>query len=211
MPFPNIQNEMKKPEFLIILVIIFMAVNAFAYRIWSSSAISSDQIELLQAVILFWTGAILLWYTWETWRLRKESQRQVQVAQRQLELQIQPFILIKLESRVNNSRDINLLIKNCGESIAFSVKYCVSNRDVILNVGILEKGGSRIRDSINIHGSEFTSMIIFSNINNEKYYVAQEFREGDHNIRGFGRLSAIHLFHVNFTKNEKHLIDSMSR
>ena len=50
----------------------------------------------LNFIVLTATGAVIAWYTWETRRLRQESQQQVGESQRQTELQIRPFLSLTI-------------------------------------------------------------------------------------------------------------------
>src|SRR5437867_872692 len=37
---------------------------------------SENHFSIINCVVLFWTMIVLIWYTWETSRLRKEAQKQ---------------------------------------------------------------------------------------------------------------------------------------
>jgi hypothetical protein len=50
----------------------------------------------MQGIILFWTGVTLLYYTLETWRLRKVAQEQVEEAQRQTGVLLRPFVIAEV-------------------------------------------------------------------------------------------------------------------
>jgi uncharacterized membrane protein len=94
-----LQKEMKKREFLLILILLFIGVNAISIMIVKDLPKTDSFIGAIQAIILFWTGVVLLWYTWETWGLRKEAQRQVEETQRQIEIQQRPFVIVQSVDR----------------------------------------------------------------------------------------------------------------
>jgi hypothetical protein len=63
----------------------------------------------LTLTVLFLTGAVITWYTVETYRLRRESQLQT-------ELQTRPFLSV-----ASPGRDAGLVIKNLGHGLARSI------------------------------------------------------------------------------------------
>jgi len=67
-----------------------------------------------QTIILLETGIVLLWYTWETHKLRKEAQRQTEAQQR-------PFVILEPTQRTHSGDLIGLRLKNIGNGAAINI------------------------------------------------------------------------------------------
>jgi hypothetical protein len=80
-----------------------------------------DKWTYLSTVAIILTGAILIWYTWETYLLRSEAQRQT-------ELQLRPFVIIVPEQNsfqlrnVGNGTALNISVADVLIDQAFDVK-----------------------------------------------------------------------------------------
>jgi hypothetical protein len=70
------------------LLVGYLTVTGVAWLLRDGDAAQTS------AVIL--SGAVLLWYTWETSALRGAAERQIEAAQRQIELQLRPFVVLRV-------------------------------------------------------------------------------------------------------------------
>lgn len=148
-----LKQEIKERKSLFILILFFIGVNALSILIAKGLTNSGNFLGATQAIILFSTGVVLLWYTWETWRLRQEaqkqveearrqtqeiqgqievSQRQVEIAkrqveetQRQTEIEQRPFVIVQ------EIKDNRILLRNIGTSSAINIKICGIRADIV--------------------------------------------------------------------------------
>lgn len=74
-----------------------------------------------QTVFVFLTGIIVIWYTWETQKLRENSSDQIKIQSDQMELQIRPFVVLDLEKPFP--------VINIGNGVALNVEL----RDAIVD------------------------------------------------------------------------------
>jgi len=65
--------------------------------------------------VLTATLVALVWYTWETHRLRRETQRQVEVQQR-------PFVILEPTARTHSGDLLGLKMKNIGNGTAVNIR-----------------------------------------------------------------------------------------
>jgi hypothetical protein len=130
----------KTPLIWIVALLFFTAV---AYRIWNQEDLrpKTDSIYLLQAIVLLVTAMVLIFYTYETYKLREaaqrqidvaqnqltESQRQIEVAQnqlkeiqRQIELQLRPFVIFEVTAL--QSGGLQGELRNIGDGTALNAK-----------------------------------------------------------------------------------------
>ena len=61
---------------------------------------------------------VLIWYAWETSKLRKSAQKQVKETQRQIEIQQRPFVIVR------NIENDMIEVENVGSGTAINVKIC---------------------------------------------------------------------------------------
>ena len=94
--------------------VIFGLIVAFSVFVLKQYFYASEKpLDLITAAIYFWTGVALAIYTYETYQLRKEAQRQT-------ELQLRPFVIfevIQVYSTLYRGR-----LKNIGNGTALNVK-----------------------------------------------------------------------------------------
>lgn len=69
----------------------------------------------LQSWVLVVTGFVLIWYTWETARLRESANRQVEVGLSQIEASIRPLVIMEFDSD-------QFAVRNVSGSPAFNVR-----------------------------------------------------------------------------------------
>jgi len=121
----------------------FVFFTAVAYRIWNQEGLKpgAESLTLLNDIILLGTALVLIWYTYETYKLRKAAQRQIEVAQnqlseaqrqievaqnqlkeaqRQIELQLRPFVIFEVIVLQNGGYQGKL--KNIGNGTAVNAK-----------------------------------------------------------------------------------------
>ena len=96
------RNEIERLATPLILVCAFLFAVAVAYRIGNQPGLrpGPEALSLLNDLILLLTAVVLIFYTYETYKLREAAQRQIEVAQNQLteaqrqtELQLRPFVI----------------------------------------------------------------------------------------------------------------------
>lgn len=78
MKMSKLDTEIHRPSFCILSIVIFIAANSFTFYV-ARRILDPDKssfYSLLEAVVLFWTGVVLVVYTWVTWNLSYESRRQ---------------------------------------------------------------------------------------------------------------------------------------
>lgn len=144
-----------------------------------------------QTWAVIFTGAVVIWYTWETMRLR-------QVALAQIDMQIRPFVVVEYENG-------QFRIRNLGPGTALNVKV----RDITINVEenirvvfpvnipILAAGEVRTISVTSYHGNQpagdfFTFhvkpdlangdleiTVDFQNITMKRMFVVEEVRQQD--------------------------------
>ena len=75
----------------LILVFAFVFSVAVAYRIGNQPGLrpGPEALSLLNNLILLWTAVVLIFYTYETYKLRE-------TAQQQTELQLRPFVIFEV-------------------------------------------------------------------------------------------------------------------
>jgi hypothetical protein len=79
--------------------------------------VSEKPLDLITAAIYFWTGVILTVYTYETYQLRKEAQRQT-------ELQLRPFVILHVEhvAELGGSyKAYQTHVENLGNGVAINI------------------------------------------------------------------------------------------
>ena len=102
----------------VIATIVYLALAALAFVCWRENP---------EAIIVFATGLVILWYTWETYLLRR-------AAWAQRELDMQPLVIIeKVDPRESGGAEFQ--VRNLGRGVALNV----SVDDVVL----LEEGSNR--------------------------------------------------------------------
>src|SRR5262249_785552 len=93
-------------------------------------------LNIMNNAILFWTGVVLVIYTYETYNLRKVAQEQVQAAQnqvdvgqkqveetqRQIEIQQRRFVIFEVIISDENRNRVIPTLKNIGNGIALNVR-----------------------------------------------------------------------------------------
>jgi hypothetical protein len=94
----------------------------------------SDILTLLNTVILAITAGIVLWYTWETKRLRETAQQQVEAAYQQIEVQQRPFVIVEAP------RADSLIACNVGNSAAIKIQIRVANGPSTVMIPLLTPG-----------------------------------------------------------------------
>jgi hypothetical protein len=123
-----------------LLIIIFIALNAFSFYIVKNFFNSEKHVDLMQTIVVFWTGVILIWYTWETWGLRKESQKNN-------ELQLRPFVVA--EFHIKTPMDpVDVILRNVGNGTAINVN--INNIEFSYEHELF--GGKNGNSSINFKG-----------------------------------------------------------
>lgn len=78
----------------------------------------------LQTIAVLLTGAAIIWYTWETKRLREETQRQT-------EFQIRPFVIIEPSI---DAKSIGFKVINAGNGPAMNIRIQDVQIDVDENI-----------------------------------------------------------------------------
>src|SRR2546430_6175619 len=91
----------------------------------------SDILTLLNTVILAITAGIVLWYTWETKRLRETAQQQVEAVYQQIEVQQRPFVIVEAP------RSDSLVACNVGNSAAINIHIRVVNSPSTVMIPLL--------------------------------------------------------------------------
>lgn len=82
-------------------------------------------LGLTQVVVLAVTAVSVFWYTWETQRLRKAAEQQIEVQQR-------PFIILTPEEREGVLE--KLKIHNIGNSAAINIHLTIDGKSITLPV-----------------------------------------------------------------------------
>jgi hypothetical protein len=112
----------------LILIVVFVSFIAFAYRIWNQVGLKpgAESLTLLNDIIVLGTALVLIWYTYETYKLRETAQKQIEVAQgqlaesqRQTELQLRPFVI--LEVSISEHDEFSYRVRNIGVGTAINV------------------------------------------------------------------------------------------
>jgi hypothetical protein len=180
---------MKKIIFSLIIYFLSIIVAFVAYC-------GSDKWTYLSTVAIILTGAILIWYTWETNLLRLEAQRQT-------ELQLRPFVIIvpvkggfQLRN-IGNSPALNISIADILLDSEFDVKINFPDYIPFLrkddNTVIKAEGykkGKPAGDFFNAHlykeyaNRSLKIVITFHNLESQTYIVEETVSPGKMTIDG---------------------------
>src|SRR5215471_6852657 len=87
------ENKIKEYAGFIILFCIFTFLVGITFYAENHSSIK-ERFSMSE-IILFWTMVVLIWYTWETSKLRKAAQKQIEIGMEQTETQQRPFVIIQ--------------------------------------------------------------------------------------------------------------------
>lgn len=120
----------------------------------------ADRITLIQTIAVILTGFILIWYTWETAQLGKETRDQT-------ETQLRPFVVLK------PTQD-GFEISNIGNGPAINVHVCDVQIDQVEDIIIrfpqhvltLPPGVSVPIPAESFHGGESTGDFFFAHLDN---------------------------------------------
>jgi hypothetical protein len=143
-------------------------------------------IQALILVVLALTAWILGWYTKETYRLRRESERQT-------ELLLRPFVIAEFVPTPEPAAPVLFKVQNIGNSAALNIKISVLDEFWVIEIPFLAHGGSRTfkvvlqagssTAGLSTHDTLVTSAIIqhaprslqieFENTERQKYLVAE--------------------------------------
>src|SRR5262245_4813068 len=93
-------------------------------------------IQALTLCVLALTAWIIGWYTKETYRLRRESERQT-------ELMLRPFVLAEFVSTTEPGPPVVFKVHNIGNSAAINIKISALDEFWVIDIPFLANGGSR--------------------------------------------------------------------
>ncbi|MFZ3135909.1 MAG: hypothetical protein WA126_00795, partial [Thermodesulfovibrionales bacterium] len=179
------------PEYAFSLIAYFLAIIA-AFLAYGGC----DKWTYLSTIAIILTGAILIWYTWETNLLRSEAQRQT-------ELQLRPFVIIVPEQNCFQLRNIGngpalnvsvadvILDPNDDVKIQFSDYIPFLSKDD--SFAIKAEGyhkGKPVGDFFNAHlYKEYANRILklvieFQNVESQAYVVEETVSPGKLTIDG---------------------------
>ena len=131
----------------LIFVILYLLITLGAYFI-------SPEILKAQTLAIIFTGVVIIFYTWETYKLRSETQRQT-------ELQNLPFVTLKTDHRgiilqnIGKGPAINIHIDNFYHDPEIEYKFEFSNLDM------LKEGEEKIILGENYVSNHITRKTIF--------------------------------------------------
>lgn len=106
-------------HFLILKILIF---------IWN---IGAKELYMIQNIILFLTLIVLLWYTIETFRLRKQSETQTDEIIKQRELSIRPFLRVLFVNKQDKDDLLGrklLVLTNEGTGPAININIKIKDK-----------------------------------------------------------------------------------
>ncbi|MDA8103948.1 MAG: hypothetical protein M0Z71_01080 [Nitrospiraceae bacterium] len=159
--------------YLLVMIVAFFVYNG------------CDRWTYLATVAIIITGAILIWYTWETYLLRAEAQRQT-------ELQLRPFVIVIPEHNsfqlrnIGNGAALNISVADVQIDNAFDVKIHFPDHIIFLSkentTSIKAEGyrnGSPVGDFFNAHlyqeyaNRSLRLVIEFQNVESQTYVVEE--------------------------------------
>ena len=111
------ENKIEEYAGFIIAFCIFTFLVGITFYVVKQFYPQESHLSIMSCVVLFWTMVTVIWYSWETSRLRKVGQQQIEVQQR-------PFVVLE----IGNFYTKDLLIKysfrmrNVGVSTAINVR-----------------------------------------------------------------------------------------
>lgn len=105
-------------SFLICLLLV-------SFALISENWLEINIIEIISAIVLWYTAVIIFYYTEETSLLKAESKKQNEISIRQTELSVQPLIVFRL----NEYRSDKWLLKNIGNGSALNIRVLKSTID----------------------------------------------------------------------------------
>src|SRR5215510_3734605 len=119
--------ERNSPPLICIFGFLFSI--AVAYRILNQAGFKPgpESLNLLNDIILLGTALVLIWYTYETYKLRE-------AAEKQIELQQSPLVIIEAQ------RPDALTVLNIGNSAAINIKIGVANDPSTVMIPLLKPG-----------------------------------------------------------------------
>jgi hypothetical protein len=168
----------------ITIICLYVIATVLLYIIFKGYVGDKDRIALFQTITVYCTGVILIWYTWETLRLRQESQNQVKATQnqvteirRQTEIQQRPCIIVeyfgnppRLRVRnVGNGTAINIRL----EGVSFSPPLRHGNRFPLF-FPILVKDECVELEGIEPGEISISMTVHFENIDRSSYFVREK-------------------------------------
>jgi|SoiMetStandDraft_2_1073263.scaffolds.fasta_scaffold200384_1 hypothetical protein len=217
----------KDREEYIAIVIIFVLLIAFSVfllrQYFYMSDMSDKPLGIINAAILFWTGVAIVIYTRETYKLRETAQKQIEVvqqqvreAQRQTELQQQPFVVTG-EQRTQTNALTLITVKNIGNGTAINIRIkdakaehgtysmlyhfphviptlsCNDPPAVVQCEAEQYKGGKQVSSGMiptdllpSTATVSTTLRLEFANIENQLYFVEERIARESFEIVGFG-------------------------
>jgi hypothetical protein len=176
-----------------------VSFTAIAYRIWNQEGLKPEvaSLTLLNNIILLGTALVLIWYTYETYKLREAAQKQIEIHQR-------PFVIFETGDFIDEQGEVrNYRVRNIGTNTAINVvimdvfpedsdsyywirSYTHSQGRLIPSLMPQEVGylrPRRIFKDENISGKNpiiedlidcsFSIKVLFSNVDMQDYYVSQ--------------------------------------
>jgi hypothetical protein len=99
----------------LILICVFIFFTALVYRILNQASpkLEPASLSLLNNIVVLGTALVLIWYTYETYKLRE-------AAQKQIELQQRPFVI--LEVSISDRDEFSYRVRNIGVGTAINVR-----------------------------------------------------------------------------------------
>jgi hypothetical protein len=198
----SIENVIEDNAGVIVSIFLFSAFVAFTIFIMKQFFSKNDEIlSMANSVILFWTGVILIWYTWETSKLRKEAQRQVEESQRQIEIQLRPFVVLDIGFTTApdvDRKDYHIGVKNVGNGTAVNVVVKdmteITSENIRVPYNIPQKpihilSPNEYCTILYERNAETTTLITieFQNVEGQLYFVKQTISPNSLEI-GFGKI-----------------------
>jgi hypothetical protein len=117
-------NWIERYTIPLLWIVALLSFTAFAYRIWNQEDLrpKAESIYLLQAIVLLATAIVLIFYTYETYKLREAAQKQIEVGQKQIEIQQRPFVIFETgDFKDEQGMDRSYRVRNIGTSTAVNV------------------------------------------------------------------------------------------
>jgi hypothetical protein len=177
---------------------LWIALALYAAGIGLSFIVCKDNWTAIQTWAVVLTGVVLIWYSWETMRLRE-------VAFSQREIQLRPFVVLELKKK-------QIEITNIGVGVALNVKIkevtIDKEHDIIVRfpaegIAVLRSGetqpvqaesfkkGTSVGDFFLAHlnneyaNQEIELKIEFQNIEMKSYSVSERVVPGQLRMKGF--------------------------
>jgi hypothetical protein len=197
-------NWIERHSIPLILLFGFVFFTAVTYRILNQAGLKPEpgSLSLLNDIIVLGTALILIWYTYETYKLRE-------VGQKQIELQQRPFVI--LEVSISEYDEASYRVRNIGVGTAINVRVMdihpdgedwafrffphffqvlgpQETRKVHPHMEFQDRLDEEIvrERLLHLDYGRFSVRIEFFNVDTARYYVSQRFTSQTMVIRGSG-------------------------